>query len=46
MSEAGMKRPAEHPFGFPFQPYSLQEKLMGELYGCLEQGGVGIFESP
>ena len=36
----------EHPFGFPFPPYGVQEQLMRSLYRCLDDGGVGVFESP
>ncbi|XP_075066685.1 ATP-dependent DNA helicase DDX11 isoform X2 [Mixophyes fleayi] len=33
-------------FPFPFQPYPIQEQFMTELYRVLEDGKVGIFESP
>ncbi|XP_075711853.1 ATP-dependent DNA helicase DDX11 isoform X2 [Rhinoderma darwinii] len=33
-------------FPFPFQPYLIQEQFMTELYRVLEDGKVGIFESP
>ena len=33
-------------FPFPFPPYDIQEDFMKTLYGVLENGGVGIFESP
>ncbi|KAF7699344.1 ATP-dependent DNA helicase DDX11 [Silurus meridionalis] len=33
-------------FPFPFTPYPIQERFMEELYDVLEQGKVGIFESP
>ncbi|KAM8861766.1 ATP-dependent DNA helicase DDX11 isoform 7-T7 [Synchiropus picturatus] len=33
-------------FPFPFQPYRIQEEFMRSLYGALDQGKVGIFESP
>ncbi|XP_071988485.1 ATP-dependent DNA helicase DDX11-like, partial [Engystomops pustulosus] len=33
-------------FPFPFQPYPIQEQFMAELYRVLEEGRVGIFESP
>jgi hypothetical protein len=41
-------RPVNLPeaFPFPFKPYDIQEGFMRELYTCLEQGRVGIFESP
>ena len=35
-----------HKFGFPFPPYPQQHDLMTALYSCLDEGGVGIFESP
>ena len=35
-----------HAFGFPFPPYDVQESLMKELYRCLDEGGIGVFESP
>ncbi|RMX40284.1 hypothetical protein pdam_00008730, partial [Pocillopora damicornis] len=33
-------------FPFPFPPYDIQEDFMKTLYDVLENGGVGIFESP
>ena len=33
-------------FPFPFPPYDIQEDFMRTLYSVLENGGVGIFESP
>ncbi|KAG9272975.1 ATP-dependent DNA helicase DDX11 [Astyanax mexicanus] len=33
-------------FPFPFKPYTIQERFMESLYAALEQGKVGIFESP
>ncbi|KAM9352520.1 ATP-dependent DNA helicase DDX11 [Symphorus nematophorus] len=33
-------------FPFPYQPYRIQEQFMQALYGALDQGKVGIFESP
>ena len=35
-----------HPYGFPFPPYALQEDFMRQLYSCLDDGCVGVFESP
>jgi len=40
------KRPRGQPFGFPFPPYGVQESLMSDIYRCLDEGGVGVFESP
>ncbi|XP_029455811.1 ATP-dependent DNA helicase DDX11 isoform X2 [Rhinatrema bivittatum] len=33
-------------FPFPYKPYSIQEEFMAELYHVLEDGKIGIFESP
>ncbi|XP_028306549.1 ATP-dependent DNA helicase DDX11 isoform X2 [Gouania willdenowi] len=33
-------------FPFPYQPYEIQEQFMQALYNALDQGKVGIFESP
>ncbi|XP_047355930.1 ATP-dependent DNA helicase DDX11 isoform X1 [Vespa velutina] len=33
-------------FPFPFTPYKIQEEFMKELYKCIENGNLGIFESP
>ncbi|KAL7306364.1 hypothetical protein TKK_0001788 [Trichogramma kaykai] len=33
-------------FPFPFEPYPIQSDFMRNLYACLEQGNLGIFESP
>ncbi|TMS05570.1 ATP-dependent DNA helicase DDX11 [Larimichthys crocea] len=33
-------------FPFPYQPYNIQEQFMHHLYSALDQGKVGIFESP
>ncbi|KAK9306706.1 hypothetical protein QLX08_002626 [Tetragonisca angustula] len=33
-------------FPFPFPPYSIQIQFMKELYKCLENAQLGIFESP
>ena len=38
--------PSQQPYGFPFPPYALQLSFMNELYRCLDEGGVGVFESP
>ena len=35
-----------HPYDFPFPPYALQLSFMDALYRCLDEGGVGVFESP
>ncbi|ETN58517.1 regulator of telomere elongation helicase 1 rtel1 [Anopheles darlingi] len=33
-------------FAFPFPPYEIQLDFMKSLYGVLQSGGIGIFESP
>ena len=33
-------------FHHPYQPYDIQLKFMNALYDCVEQGQIGIFESP
>ena len=38
--------PSKLNFGHPYEPYKIQLQFMTELYRCLDQGHVGIFESP
>ncbi|KAF2653464.1 ATP-dependent RNA helicase-like protein chl1 [Lophiostoma macrostomum CBS 122681] len=33
-------------FHHPFEPYDIQKEFMNAVYDCLEDGRVGIFESP
>lgn len=33
-------------YGFPHPPYPTQIELMAQVYNTLEQGGVGVIESP
>lgn len=33
-------------FGFPFTPYEIQLRFMEALYSTLDDGKIGIFESP
>lgn len=44
MSEEKLVPPEEFPF--PFKPYSIQLDFMKHLYKTLEEGKLGIFESP
>ncbi|KAK4556199.1 ATP-dependent DNA helicase chl1 [Recurvomyces mirabilis] len=37
---------AKKDFHHPFEPYDIQLQFMTAMYECIEQGGVGIFESP
>lgn len=39
-----MEPPQEFPF--PFPAYEIQKRFMRELYGCLNDGKLGLFESP
>lgn len=39
-----MEPPVEFPF--PFPAYEIQKDFMKELYSCIENGNLGIFESP
>ncbi|EFR02642.1 hypothetical protein MGYG_05640 [Nannizzia gypsea CBS 118893] len=36
----------EKDFRHPYTPYEIQVQFMDALYGCIEDGGIGIFESP
>ena len=33
-------------FNFPYKPYGIQSEFMNSLYKVLEEGKIGIFESP
>ncbi|XP_067011549.2 ATP-dependent DNA helicase DDX11 isoform X2 [Anabrus simplex] len=37
---------APDKFSFPFTPYPIQDDFMRHLYNALEEGKLGIFESP
>ncbi|KAK3058279.1 ATP-dependent DNA helicase chl1 [Extremus antarcticus] len=37
---------APKDFHHPFQPYDIQQVFMEAVYTCIEEGKVGIFESP
>lgn len=37
---------ARKNFHHPFEPYDIQLQFMEAVYSCIEQGKVGIFESP
>jgi chromosome transmission fidelity protein 1 len=36
----------DREFHHPYQPYDIQKDFMGAVYRCLDDGKVGIFESP
>lgn len=37
---------ARKDFHHPFAPYDIQQQFMQAVYDCIEEGKVGIFESP
>ena len=43
-SQQRSARDFHHPYGDG--AYSIQVQLMNAVYGCLEEGRVGVFESP
>lgn len=38
--------PSHHSFHHPYDPYHIQQDFMTKLYACIEDGSVGVFESP
>jgi chromosome transmission fidelity protein 1 len=38
--------PSRQDFCHPYEPYDIQSDFMNNLYHCIEDGKVGIFESP
>lgn len=36
----------DNNFNHPYHPYGIQKDFMLALYDCIEEGNVGIFESP
>jgi chromosome transmission fidelity protein 1 len=36
----------ERNFHHPYEPYEIQKQFMNAVYDCLEEGKVGVFESP
>lgn len=46
MESGAAAGPGGRRFPFPYTPYLIQERFMAALYGALEAGRVGIFESP
>ena len=33
-------------FHHPYEPYEIQLQLMNAIYDCIDNGQIGIFESP
>jgi len=46
MATSQKQRSVAANFHHPYQPYDIQKDFMVDLYDCIEQGKVGIFESP
>jgi len=46
MSGEKEKMEKSHDFHHPYTPYSIQETFMETVYQVLEEGKVGILESP
>lgn len=46
MSETTLKQEEKEFDAFPYDPYDIQLGFMRKLYETLEQGGIGLFESP
>jgi hypothetical protein len=36
----------QRDYHHPFEPYDIQLEFMNAVYDCLEDGKIGIFESP
>lgn len=43
---ASRMEPSNDKFNHPYEPYDIQIEFMQKLYQCIENGHVGIFESP
>ena len=41
-----MPESLKEKWGFPFDPYSIQDEFMQKLYECIDTSKIGIFESP
>lgn len=37
---------ADKDFHHPYEPYDIQLQFIRAVYDCIEQGKVGVFESP
>ena len=44
--EARIRLDNDKDFHHPYTPYDIQIQFMRALYTCIEEGKVGIFESP
>ena len=41
-----MAQPEGRDFHHPYEPYDIQVDLMNIIYDTIEQGKIGVFESP
>lgn len=41
-----MTSEARKDFHHPYEPYEIQQDLMVAIYNCMQDGKIGIFESP
>ena len=41
-----MEQSNHKAFHHPYKPYDIQIDLMKAIYECIENGNIGIFESP
>jgi chromosome transmission fidelity protein 1 len=46
MSAFGDETEKSHDFHHPYTPYAIQEAFMETVYQVLEEGKIGILESP
>jgi len=46
MSAVGDEMEKSHDFHHPYTPYAIQETFMETVYQVLEEGKIGILESP
>ena len=46
MATSQKQRSVAANFHHPYRPYDIQKDFMLALYDCIDQGKVGIFESP
>jgi len=46
MSGIGDETEKSHDFHHPYTPYAIQETFMETVYQVLEEGKIGILESP
>ncbi len=45
-SEQSQEADEDFDFSFPYESYDIQKQFMRNIYDCVENGKVGIFESP